>query len=101
MTPILSTRRGFASKFVSLLAGTGFASMFADSTRAAGPVPSGVPKTHYEGQPAATVFTTPLIIHNGVMYIAGQGAHSHDPDGKFPTDIETHTQKVMENVKTL
>ena len=101
MAPTLSTRRGFASKFVSLLAGTGFASMFASSTQAAGQAPSGVRKLNYEGKPAGTGFITPLIIHNGVIYIAGQGAHSHDPDGKFPADIETHTQKVMENVKTL
>jgi 2-iminobutanoate/2-iminopropanoate deaminase len=101
MTSTLSTRRGFASKFVSLLAGTGFASLFAGSTRGAGQALGGVQKLNYEGKPAGTGFITPLIIHNGVIYIAGQGAHSHDPDGKFPMDIETHTQKVMENVKTL
>ena len=62
---------------------------------------SGRRSSRAEGKPAGTGFITPLIIHNGVIYIAGQGAHSHDPDGKFPTDIETHTQKVMESVKTL
>ncbi len=101
MALTLSTRRGFASKFVSLLAGGGFASLFADSARSAGQAPSGVQKLNYDGKPAGTGFITPLIIHNGVIYIAGQGAHSHDPDGKFATDIETHTQKVMENVKAL
>ena len=97
----LSTRRGFASKIVSLLAGTGFATVFAGSTPASGQTTGGVQKLNYEGKPAGTGFITPLIIHNGVIYIAGQGAHSHDPEGKFATDIETHTQKVMENVKTL
>ena len=62
---------------------------------------STVKKLDYEGKPAGTGFITPLIIHNGVMYIAGQGAHSHDPEGKSPMDIETHTKKVMDNVKTL
>ena len=97
----LSNRRGFATKFASLLAGTGFASLFSGSAPAAAQAPSGVQKLNYEGKPAGTGFITPLIIHNGVIYIAGQGAHSHDPEGKFPMDIETHTTKVMENVKTL
>jgi 2-iminobutanoate/2-iminopropanoate deaminase len=60
-----------------------------------------VQKLDYDGKPAGTGFITPLIIHNGTIYIAGQGAHSHDPDSKFETDIETHTKKVMENVKML
>ena len=97
----LSTRRGFAAKFASLLAGTGFAGLFAGSAPAAAQATGGVQKLNYEGKPAGTGFITPLIIHNGVIYIAGQGAHSHDPEGKFAFDIETHTQKVMENVKTL
>ena len=97
----LSTRRGFAAKFASLLAGTGFAGLFAGSSPVAAQATGGVQKLNYEGKPAGTGFITPLIIHNGVIYIAGQGAHSHDPEGKFAFDIETHTQKVMENVKTL
>jgi 2-iminobutanoate/2-iminopropanoate deaminase len=35
-----------------------------------------------------------------VIYIAGQGAHSHD-SGDIPMEIEAHSKKVMENVKTL
>jgi 2-iminobutanoate/2-iminopropanoate deaminase len=97
----LSTRRGFASKFASLLAGTGFASLFTSSGPAAAQATGGVQKLNYDGKPAGTGFITPLIVHNGVIYIAGQGAHSHDPEGKFDFDIETHTKKVMENVKTL
>src|SRR6202022_3802093 len=62
----------------------------------------GVQKLDYDGKPATGGgFITPLIVHNGVIYIAGQGAHSHDPNGTFPMDIETHTKKVMDNVKTL
>ena len=57
-------------------------------------------KTRYEGKSAGTGFITPLILHNDTIHIAGQGAHSHDPKGEFPMDIETHTKKVMDNVKT-
>ena len=44
-------------------------------------------------------FITPLIVHNGVIYIAGQGANSNGPVGK--DDIDSHVTKVMENVKEL
>ena len=42
---------------------------------------------------------TPLITHNGLIYIAGQGANSNGPVGK--DDIDSHVTKVMENVKQL
>jgi len=62
----------------------------------------GVRKLDDEGKPAsATSFITPLIVYNGVIYIAGQGAHSRDPEGKFANDIETHTKKVLDNVKAV
>lgn len=96
----LSTRRGFAARFASLFAGVGAASVFAESAPASPQGQGGVQKFDYEGKPAGTGFITPLIVHNGVIYIAGQGAHSHD-QSEFPMDIETHTKRVMENVKTL
>src|SRR5271169_3194481 len=95
----LTSRRSFAIRLTSLFSGVGAACLLSNSKVAAAQAPSGVQKLDYEGKTAGTGFITPLIIHNGVIYIAGQGAHSHDPDGKFATDIETHTQKVMENVK--
>jgi len=100
MFSTLGSRRSFAARFASLFTGAGIASLFADSSLASVQAPSGVQKLDYEGKTAGTGFITPLIIHNGVIYIAGQGAHSHDAS-EFPMDIETHTKKVMENVKTL
>jgi len=97
----LTSRRTFASRVASLFTGVGLAGLMGTSSPAAAEDQAGVRKLDYEGKPAGTGFITPLIIHNGVIYIAGQGAHSHAPDGKFATDIETHTTKVMENVKTL
>ncbi|HUK31098.1 MAG TPA: RidA family protein [Candidatus Acidoferrum sp.] len=96
----ISSRRGFAARFASLLTGVGFASLFANSEPLKAQAPAGVQKLDYEGKPAGTGFITPLVIHNGTIYIAGQGAHSHD-QSEFPMDIETHTKRVMENVKTL
>ncbi|PYT73268.1 MAG: RidA family protein [Acidobacteria bacterium] len=97
----LTSRRGFTARLAVLIPG-----MAASDAGANAEVPSlqadaTVKKLNYEGKPSGTGFITPLVIHNGLMYIAGQGAHSHDPEGKFPMDIETHTKKVMDNVKTL
>jgi len=61
---------------------------------------SGVHKMNRDGKPAdGTQMITPVITHNGLIYIAGQGANSNGPVGK--EDIDSHTTKVMENVKEL
>ena len=96
----LTSRRGFAARLASLFTGVGAATLLGDAAPAAAQAPSGVQKLDYEGKTAGNGFITPLVIHNGTIYIAGQGAHSHD-SSDFPMDIETHTKKVMENVKTL
>ena len=96
----LTSRRGFAARRASLFTGVGAATLLAKAAPAAAQAPSGVQKLDYEGKTAGNGFITPLVIHNGVIYIAGQGAHSHD-SSDFPMEIETHTKKVMENVKTL
>ena len=97
----LFTRRAFAGRFASLVSGLGLA---AASTAAAEPGEpkksggGGVKKMDYDGKPAGNGFITPLITFNDVIYIAGIGAHSHD-QSEFPMDIDTHTKKVMEQVK--
>ncbi len=101
MFSTLTNRRNFASRIASLFTGVGLATVFGGASPAAAQEQGGVRKLDYDGKQAGGGFITPLIIHNGVIYIAGQGAHSHDPEGKFAMDIETHTTKVMENVKTL
>ena|SRR5262249_47666375 len=99
MFSALTSRRGFAARLAAVIPG-----LAASATALGAPAPqaaAGVKKLDYEGKPAGTGFITPLVIHNDTIYIAGQGAHSHDPKGEFPTDIETHTKKVMDNVKIL
>ena len=100
MFSTLTSRRGFAGRLAALIPGLGLGAA-ASSAAAQTPASSEVKKLDYDGKQAGNGFITPLIIHHGVIYIAGQGAHSHDSDGKFPMDIDTHTKKVMENVKTL
>ena len=61
---------------------------------------TGVRKLDRGGKPAdGKQMITALITHNGLLYIAGQGANSNGPVGK--DDIDSHTTKVMENVKEL
>ncbi|HTZ49054.1 MAG TPA: RidA family protein [Verrucomicrobiae bacterium] len=96
----LTSRRGFAARLASLFTGVGAVNLLSNSVPASAQAPSGVQKLDYEGKTAGNGFITPLVIHNGTIYIAGQGAHSHD-NSDFPMDVETHTKRVMENVKTL
>jgi 2-iminobutanoate/2-iminopropanoate deaminase len=107
MVANLFTRRNFAlrvASFVSALGLTGiFSSTASAGEQAAGTAQTGgVQKLGYEGKPAdGTQMITPLIVHDSLIYIAGQGAHSHDNGETFPKDIESHTRRVMDSVKTL
>jgi 2-iminobutanoate/2-iminopropanoate deaminase len=99
-----TTRRNFASRVACLFTGLGAVSLFSSSAQAANKDKNkgGVRKLNAEGKPAdPTALYSPLIVHQGVIYISGQGAHSRDPEGNFPMDAETHTTKVLDNVKTL
>jgi reactive intermediate/imine deaminase len=97
-----TTRRSFASRIAYLFTGLSATSLLTGSAHAAVKGKSGVSKLNYEGKPAdSTALFSPVVVHDGVIYISGQGAHSRDPEGKFPTDIETHTTKVLDNVKAL
>src|SRR5437867_1869494 len=89
----LTTRRGFAAKLAALLPGLGLAGAAAASPVAPGEqAPGGVQKLNGDGKPSDG---------NGLIYIAGQGAHSRGDKsdaGKTPT-IEMHTKMVMDGVK--
>jgi 2-iminobutanoate/2-iminopropanoate deaminase len=100
---MLSTRRGFAASLASIFSGLGLAGLAFGTKAEAADDQGGVQKLDDKGQPASGHgFITPVIVHNGVIYIAGQGAHSRGDNsdaGKTPT-IEMHAKMVMENVKT-
>jgi len=86
-----------------LFSGLGIASVASTSASASSEQDQGgVKKLNWDGKPSdPNSFITALIVHNDVLYIAGQGAHSHDTGETFPMDIENHTKRVMENVKHL
>jgi 2-iminobutanoate/2-iminopropanoate deaminase len=98
----LTTRRNFAARLASLFTGTVAAGLLSNSAASVATEQIGVQKLDYDGKPSSgTGFITPLIVHGGVIYIAGQGAHSRDKGETFPKDIENHTRHVMDSVKTL
>jgi 2-iminobutanoate/2-iminopropanoate deaminase len=107
MVANLFTRRNFGARFASFASALGFAGIFgpaaSGAAQAAGFTQAGgVQKLGYEGKAAdGTQMITPLIVNNGLIYIAGQGAHSHDTGETFPKDIENHTKHVMDSVKLL
>lgn len=99
----LFTRRAFAGCVARFFPILGFAAAPPVSAAAkAKENEDEVKKLNWDGKAAdPNSFITPVIIHDGTIYIAGQGAHSHDTGENFPMDIENHTKRVMENVKHL
>lgn len=97
------TRRKFATTLAPLFSGLGFATMAATSAMAkkkdAAQQPE-VRKLNDKGEPAdGTQFITPIVEHNGLLYISGQGAHDSGPADSWK--IDAHTTKVMDNIKKL
>jgi 2-iminobutanoate/2-iminopropanoate deaminase len=46
-----------------------------------------------------TSLIMPIVRHNGLIYVAGQGAHDDRPSAQW--DIGIHTQTVLDRVKNL
>jgi len=88
-------------KFAPILSVFGLATVFSKSALAkGGSQGSEVSKLNDEGKPAdGTQMITPIVAHNGLIYIAGQGAHDSGPAQSW--DIGAHTTKVLTNVKKL
>ncbi|HYL75160.1 MAG TPA: RidA family protein [Bryobacteraceae bacterium] len=92
------TRRNFAARLATIFSAAGFAG--ATLAKAATPADQGIRKLDSDGKPSdPKSFITPIIIHNGLIYVAGQGAHDSGPAEKF--EIGHHTTIVMDNVKKL
>lgn len=98
-----TTRRGFAARMAALLPSLGLGRLTPETSVSEKQEQGAVQKLDAHGKPSDKKgFITPLIIHNRLIYIAGQGAHSQgdkSDEGKTPT-IEMHTKMVMEGVKS-
>ena len=96
------TRRTFAMRFASVLSALGFTTAVlpdrALAQSSATPDAGGIRKLNSEGKPGTEKdVIMPVIVHNGLIYVAGQGAH----DTRDPKEwtIESHTSMVMDKIK--
>src|SRR6202035_922172 len=99
---ITFSRRTFAVRFASVLSALAAtaALMFnrAAAQGTAAQAAGGIRKLNSEGKPGSEKdVIMPVIVHNGLIYVAGQGAH----DTRDPKEwtIESHTSMVMDKVK--
>ncbi|HET7441019.1 MAG TPA: RidA family protein [Terriglobales bacterium] len=98
--PVKVTRRKFSLAMGSIFSALGITAGLGLAQSAEAQVATGVQKLDYDGKPASgKQMITSLIVHNGLIYISGQGAN--DAGSVQHNDIETHTTKVMDNVKKL
>jgi 2-iminobutanoate/2-iminopropanoate deaminase len=99
MTSTFFNRRKLMTSFAAVVSSVGAGTWMAAGGQAK-TRDGGVRKLGRDGKAAdGTQMITALITHNSLLYIAGQGANSNGPVGK--DDIDSHTTKVMENVKEL
>ena len=97
-----STRRAFAIRFASVLSALGFTTAAGVSRAMAQPPQdaNAIRKLNGEGKPGSEKeVIMPVVIHNGLIYVSGQGAH--DSRDKKEWTIESHTTMVMDKVKKL
>lgn len=99
MNSTLFNRRKLMGCLAAAASAVGAGTLMATSAQAKSH-DSGVHKLNRDGKPAdGKQMITALITHNGLIYIAGQGANSNGPVGK--DDIDSHTTRVLDNVKEL
>ena len=95
------TRRIFAARFASALSALGVTAAISSRALAknsAAQDSGEIRKLNSEGKPGSEKdVIMPVIIHRGLIYVAGQGAHD-TRDSKEWT-IESHTTMVMDKIK--
>ena len=94
-----STRRTFAMRIGSIFSALGFAALAPVASKATPEQKENeIRKLNSEGKPGTQKeVIMPVIIHNGLIYVSGQGAH--DSRDKKDWTIESHTTMVMDKVK--
>jgi 2-iminobutanoate/2-iminopropanoate deaminase len=96
------TRRNFTARLAPIFSAFGLATLLpkAAIAKKTEHEDMSVRKLNDQGKPAdGTQFITPIVIHNGVAYIAGVGAHDTGPAESW--EIGNHTTKVLDNIKKL
>ncbi len=98
------TRRMFASRFASVLSAVGITATLAPAPAMAqssvAQAGNGIRKLNGEGKPGTEKdVIMPVIVHNGLIYASGQGAH--DTRDQKEWTIESHTSMVMDKIKKM
>jgi enamine deaminase RidA (YjgF/YER057c/UK114 family) len=97
-----STRRKFAFSVGSVLSALGFTAATA-ATRAVAQSSqdaNAIRKLNGEGKPGSEKdVIMPVVVHNGVLYVSGIGAH--DTRDQKEWTIESHTTNVMDKLKKM
>jgi 2-iminobutanoate/2-iminopropanoate deaminase len=100
---LTSTRRTFAIRFSSLLPALGLTAAVLPSRAAAqssSQESNAIRKLNADGKPGSEKdVIMPVIVHNGLIYVSGQGAH--DSRDQKEWTIESHTTMVMDKIKKL
>jgi len=93
------TRRMFASRLTSVLSALGITAAVATRGMArTADSQDAIRKLNSEGKPGGEKdVIMPVIVHNGLIYVSGQGAH--DTRDQKEWTIESHTTMVMDKVK--
>ncbi len=97
------TRRIFASRVASLFSVVGITAAVAPTALAQGAAAqdaTGIRKLNGEGKPGSEKdVIMPVVVHNGLIYVAGVGAH--DSRDQKEWTIESHTKIVMDKVQKM
>jgi 2-iminobutanoate/2-iminopropanoate deaminase len=96
------TRRTFAVRFASVLSALGATTAGlpnrAWAQSSATPDEGAIRKLNSEGKPGSEKdIIMPVIVHRGLIYVSGQGAH--DARDRKEWTIESHTSMVMDKIK--
>jgi enamine deaminase RidA (YjgF/YER057c/UK114 family) len=97
-----STRRAFALRFASVFSALGFAAAVSPSRSSAqsSGQDTAIRKLNAEGKPGSEKdVIMPVIVHNGLIYVSGIGAH--DSRDQKEWTIEAHTTIVMDKLKKM
>ncbi len=93
----------FASRFASILSALGLTAALTPAAalaQASGAPDSGIRKLNGEGKPGSEKdVIMPVVVHNGLIYVAGVGAH--DSRDQKEWTIDSHTKIVMDKVQKM
>lgn len=100
---LTSSRRTFAIRFGSVLSALGLTAAALPSRALAqnsAKDEGTIRKLNADGKPGSEKdVIMPVIVHNGLIYVSGQGAH--DSRDQKDWTIESHTSMVMDKIKKL